>query len=266
MTYLMDTANEGRRLELKTDALLTVAQLRHVGVQPGDRIADVGCGVGTVSRLMADLTGPLGRVIGIDTSGPRLETARQHPGHVATIEYRQGDAAHLPMADGDVDLVWSRFLFEYLDDPRAALADMVRVVKPGGTVVVSDIDGNCIWHAATAPDLHSRIDEALQTLAGRFHPRIGLDLFGLFADQGLSDIRVDVRPYHVIAGTIDPVREEQWHLKLDGVSRALQRRGWTKGRTAELCRAFMDHLRDPRTFTYSVLITVQGTKPAGQPS
>lgn len=256
----MDSSEEGRRIERKTDRALTLDQLRWAGVGDGMRVLDLGCASGTTCRMMAELVGSTGRIIGVDASKERLAEGQGHAGHRSTIEYRQGDAAAIPAERGEFDIAWSRFLFEYLPRPEAALAQMIRVVKPRGTVVVSDIDGNCIWHYPYEPTLRAEIEDALCTLGHGFNPRAGLRLYTLFAEAGLREIAVDVRPYHVIAGTIDAEREVHWQMKLDGVARALRARGWDEERAAALVRAFMNHLRDPRTFTYSVILSVRGTR------
>lgn len=260
MTYIMDTSEEGQRVERKTDRALTLEQLRWAGIRDGSRVLDLGCAAGTTCRMMAGLVGDTGRVVGIDASASRLAEGQGHAEHRPTIEYRQGDAARLPAAEAEFDVSWSRFLFEYLPRPESALAEMIRVTKPGGTVCVSDIDGNCIWHHPCDPSLRAEIDDALRTLGDGFNPRIGLSLYTMFVDAGMRDVAVDVRPYHVIAGTIDAEREEHWRMKLEGVAKALQARGWDTGRATELARAFIEHLRDRRTFTYSVLIAVRGIR------
>jgi len=258
MTYIMDTREEGRRVERKTDRCLTVEQLRWARVGEGSCVLDLGCAAGTTSRMIARLVGTTGRVVGVDSSANRLGEGWAHPEHHPTIEYRYGDAASIPAADGEFDVSWARFLFEYLPDPNAALVELIRVTKPGGAVCVSDIDGNCTWHHPCEPSLQAEISEALVVLGDRFNPRIGLSLYAMFADAGLRELAVDVRPYHVIAGAIDAEREEHWRMKLEGVCTTLRARGWSHTRARLLSQAFLDHLRDARTFTYSTLISVRG--------
>ncbi|MFZ4575257.1 MAG: methyltransferase domain-containing protein [Phycisphaerales bacterium] len=257
----MDTRDEGRRVERKTDRVLTLDQLRWAGLGQGSSVLDLGCAAGTTCRIMAAMVGNAGRVVGVDNSECRLAEGRKHADHRSEIEYRHGDAAQIPAADNEFDLTWSRFLFEYLPSPETALAEMIRVTKPTGTVCVSDIDGNCIWHHPCDPGLRTEIDAALRVIAGGFSPRIGLSLFAMLVDGGLRDVAVDIRPYHVIAGSIDSERAEQWQMKLDGVAATLRARGWLPSRAAALSEAFMAHLHDPRTLTYSVLISVRGTVP-----
>lgn len=257
----MDTPGEGRRVDLKTDRTLTAEQLRWAGIRAGHRVLDLGCAGGTTCRLMADVVGQSGRVVGVDISASRLTEGTRHPQHRATIEYRLGRAEAIPALNGEFDVSWSRFLFEYLPDPAAAIAEMVRVTVPGGRVCVSDIDGNCIWHHPRDSYLLNEIDEALSTLGDRFNPRIGMSLYTMCVDAGLQDMTVDIRPYHIIAGRIDENSEKLWKMKLDGVATSLRELGWSAERTRHLVHAFLQHLSDPRSLTYSVIITVRGRVP-----
>src|SRR4051812_32849959 len=139
MTYIMDSPTEGQRIERKTDSRLTVDQLQWAGVTAGQAVLDLGCAAGTTSRLLAEMVGPSGHVVGIDGSPRRIAEAEQHPEHCGTIEYRTGMAEELPAADEEFDLSWARFLLEYLQHPDVVLQEMVRVTKPGGTVAVADL-------------------------------------------------------------------------------------------------------------------------------
>lgn len=260
MGYVMDTAEEGARIEAKTDRGLTLEQLRWGRVVEGVAVLDLGCAAGTISRMMAEIVGPGGRVYGVDASLSRLEEGAAHANHRPWIEYRQGDAARLPLDDGTVDVAWSRFVFEYLPDPWAALAEMVRVTRPGGTVIVGDLDGNCVWHHPEDPALAAEIAAVLQTLGQGFRPFVGRTLFTAFKDAGLADVAVDVRAYHLIAGAIDAEQESHWRMKIRGVGQAVERAGWEPERARALERRFLAYLQDPRTLTYSVLFTVRGTR------
>lgn len=256
----MDNAHEGQRIELKTDRGLTLEQLRWSGVKPGDRVLDLGCAAGTTCRMMAELVAPTGSVVGIDASRDRLDEGCEHPEHCPMIEYRHGDAGQIPADDGAFDVSWSRFLFEYLDRTADALTEMVRVTRPGGTVCVSDLDGNCISHHPCSGVLRSGLTEALKTLGNSFNPNAGKQLYSLFREVGLSNITVDIRPYHSIVGSISPSEEAHWRMKLEGVKMALRQRGWSDAKATSMIHAFLEHLRDPETMTYSVLFTVKGVK------
>tara|TARA_R110002096_G_scaffold173781_9_gene349047 strand:- start:262658 stop:263443 length:786 start_codon:yes stop_codon:yes gene_type:complete len=260
MNYIMDTPHEGDRIELKTDQRLTLEQLGWAGLKPGDTVLDLGCAAGTTARMMADLVLPSGRVVGVDASQSRLDQGGLHHKHQRSIEYRLGDAAAIPAQDNEFDLSWSRFLFEYLEHPAQVLNEMIRVTRPGGTVCVSDLDGNCIWHHPISMELSDGLHDALQTLGDSFDPRAGQKLNSLMVKAGLRDIEVDIRPYHTIIGAINQREEGHWRLKLDSIGEALRQRGWSDAKATMIVNTYLTHLRDPQTMTYSVLFTVRGTK------
>jgi SAM-dependent methyltransferase len=262
MPYIMDSPTEGRRIERKTDNRLTGDQLRWAGVHAGQKVLDVGCAAGTTCRLLAEMVGSDGAVVGIDSSPGRIAEAGQHPAYRSTIDYRIGMAEELPAADGEFDLSWARFLFEYLPDPSVALKEMVRITKPGGTVAVADLDGNCIWHYPYPASLAGDLEQAVATLRRHgFDPLVGRKLFHLAWGAGLEEITVDVRPYHLIAGGIQPEIESLWDHKLRTVSETLARLGWSAERARGFRQGLMAHFRDPGSFTYRVLITVKGKRP-----
>lgn len=259
--YIMDSPLEGQRIERKTRLRLTLEQLRMVGVLPGMRVLDLGCASGTTTRLLAEIVGESGVAVGIDASAERIDDAVSHPARDAT-EYRIGDAAALPADNDEFDLAWSRFLFEYLPDKRAALLEMSRVVKPGGVVAVSDLDGNCVWHDPIDPQLQDYLARAASTFGARFDAHAGRKLYGLMASTALEELRTDIRPYHVIAGEASSEEMQLWEQKIQTAAASLRSAGWDAHAAQEFQRLLLDHLVDPRTFTYSVLITVWGVRPA----
>ena len=262
--YIVESASEGDRIQRKTNVADTTAHMRWGGIRPGQRVLDLGCAAGTTTRILGDLVGSAGHVVGVDASDRRIAEARSHAEHRPWIEYRVGAAEHLPAADGEFDGAWSRFLFEYLLNPGDVMREMVRVTKPGGVVAVADLDGNCIWHDPFPADFAQEMSSALETLRpSGFDPYVGRALFRLAREAGLADIRIDVQAYHVLAGTIDDERYGQWDMKIRTVANTLISLGWSDDRATSFCDRFMRHLRNPDTFTYSTLISVSGAVQAG---
>lgn len=100
-----------------------------VPVGPADRVLDVATGTGAVARELVSRHGC--RVVGLDQSAGMLDEARRRaPG----IELVQGDADHLPFADASFDALTFTYLLRYVDDAGATLAELARVVRPGGIV------------------------------------------------------------------------------------------------------------------------------------
>jgi ubiquinone/menaquinone biosynthesis C-methylase UbiE/DNA-binding transcriptional ArsR family regulator len=109
-------------------------------VDPGQRVADIGTGTGILAIELARLGV---QVIGVDGSTRMLEAARKNltDDDVADedrVEFRNGDAHALPLADGEVDAAFAHMVFQYLTRPADALGEMKRIVRPGGAVVLVD--------------------------------------------------------------------------------------------------------------------------------
>jgi SAM-dependent methyltransferase len=117
--------------------LLAVARLR-----PGERVLDVGTGTGIVARLAAPNVGPTGSVVGLDASPAMLSVARAMAAEEGlTIDWNEGQAEALPYPDERFDLVLSQFALMFFTDRAGALADMRRVLIPGGRVALSVFEG-----------------------------------------------------------------------------------------------------------------------------
>jgi ubiquinone/menaquinone biosynthesis C-methylase UbiE len=112
-----------------------------LGWHEGDRVLDVGCGVGDDVALLAQVVGPSGSAIGVDARETMIGEARTR--HAATLPpsaFVVGDVEHLPFADGSFDGCLAIRTFQHLADPRLALSEMCRVTRSGGSVVVVDPD------------------------------------------------------------------------------------------------------------------------------
>lgn len=114
------------------------AAVRLAQVTPRDEVLDVACGTGDLSRAFAR-AGPR-RVVGLDFTGEMLDIARAKdrakPCAGAPIEYVQGDAMALPFGDESFDIVSIAFGIRNVADPRVALKEFIRVLRPGGRLVI----------------------------------------------------------------------------------------------------------------------------------
>ncbi|MEZ4417362.1 MAG: methyltransferase domain-containing protein [Gemmatimonadota bacterium] len=107
------------------------------GLTPGERVLDVACGTGALTRVAAARVGPAGSITGLDANPEMLEVAqRVAPG----LEWRRGRAEALPFDDDNFDAVVSQFGFMFFDDQVGALREMMRVLRPGGRLAVSVCD------------------------------------------------------------------------------------------------------------------------------
>lgn len=159
------------------DALRARALAR---VLPRDLVvADVGTGTGT---LALELAAAGMRVIAIDHSKAMLEATRRKLEEAGTsgVELRHGEAEALPLADGEVDAAFAHLVLQYLPAPGRALAELARVVRPGGAVVVVDfVRHDREW-----------MRQELGVVWMGFEPD---EVAGWLADAGLEHVRVEVQ-------------------------------------------------------------------------
>ncbi|CAN5885373.1 methyltransferase domain-containing protein [soil metagenome] len=112
--------------------------LRVADLQTGERILDVACGTGVVTRLAAEQVGASGAVTGVDVAPDMVELARSTAPPVgAAIEWHEADAASLPLPDAAFDVVLCQLGLMFIEDRPAALREMHRVLAPGGRVIVN---------------------------------------------------------------------------------------------------------------------------------
>ena len=105
------------------------------GVQPGQRVLDVGCGPGALTAVLVDRVGAEA-VAAIDPSPPFVEAIR---GRFPAVDVRQGVAEHLPFEDDGFDASLAQLVVHFMKDPVAGLREMARVTRPGGVVAA------CVW-------------------------------------------------------------------------------------------------------------------------
>ena len=191
-----------------------------LNVSGGDRVLDVGCGTGDDVRMLASLVGPTGRVTGIDVSKTMIDVAQERSqASSLPVSFALGDARSLDFPDDAFDACRCETVLMHLDgEPARAIAEMARVTRPGGRVVVADFhwDAMVIEH----PD-RTRTREVVHTACDAIrHGWIGSQLPRLMADAGLSNIGVEgsiLRFTHEIMREVlkGPLTDAQQQGRLD---------------------------------------------------
>jgi SAM-dependent methyltransferase len=142
--YVHGTEPEEQKRLTALNDMMNEASLREMGLKGGERVLDVGAGLGQLTRAMARRSGT--RVVGVERSAEQLSEALRQArgaGEEHLIEMRQGEAEALPLADGEwgtFDVAHTRFLLEHVPDPLAVVRAMMRAVRPGGRLVLEDDD------------------------------------------------------------------------------------------------------------------------------
>jgi arsenite methyltransferase len=125
-------------------------------IEPGSIVLDLGCGAGTDLLIAAEMTGPAGRVIGVDMTASMLDRARASAAEmgVTNVELHESLIEALPLDDASVDVVISNGVIDLVPDKDAVLDEIDRVLRPGGRLQVADI----VIHHEVSEDARSRID------------------------------------------------------------------------------------------------------------
>lgn len=150
------SAEEQDRLSLM-NRLINEGSMRELAVASGTRALDVGCGLGQMARLIARAAGPAGRVVGIDVAEEQISEAKRlaaADGEDGLVDFRLAGGAGFPLEDDEwatFDLAHTRFVLEHVSDPLAIVRQMVRAVKPGGRVALSDDDHDIMRMAPDVP-------------------------------------------------------------------------------------------------------------------
>jgi ubiquinone/menaquinone biosynthesis C-methylase UbiE len=186
---LSRTSDEYRRLRLQASIweTATARLLDQVGVAPGMRCLDVGCGPGEVMRLLAERVGPAGSVTGIDMDGAIGEEAVEVLRATVTtpVEFVEGNLFDVDLPRFDV--VYMRLILMHVPDPVAVLRRIHEWVAPGGVLVVQDYDTAAMdtWPRLACWDEFTRVMDGVFEHTGG-DPRCGMHMPRHFLDADIG--------------------------------------------------------------------------------
>ncbi len=160
-------------------------------LKPGMQVLDCGCGPGSITLGLASYIAP-GRILGVDISPQLIEQAKTAAAEqgVSNARFEVGDALVLPFDDSTFDFVFSHALMEHLPRPMEGLAQLKRVLKPGGVIAIRTPDwgGNMLYPDEN--DLHRRVKSLQERLFERSgsDPNRGRRIGTLLEAQGFVDL------------------------------------------------------------------------------
>jgi arsenite methyltransferase len=168
---------------------------------PGERVLDVGCGPGFFCAELVAAVGEGGAVTGVDSSPAMLAlAARRCAGH-ANVELLEGEAVALPVADESFDAALSVQVIEYVTETERALAELHRALRPGGRVLVWDIDWSTLSLHSEDPARSERVLRAWDEHLA--HPSLPRTLGSRLRSAGFEDVSMSAHPLATLGADLD---------------------------------------------------------------
>ena len=248
---------ERSRLLLQAEIHRTQAEqlLHRVSVPAGGTALDLGCGPLGVLDLLGSAVGPAGRAIGIDNEPRMIAHARRTLAELGltNAEVALGDAGHTGLADNSIDFAHERLVLINHPAPRDVVAEMARVVRPGGWMALQEVDAES-W---TCEPRHPAWDELYLAFVQAFvstgrDPAVGRRLPALLRDAGLADVSLDVHAFHWGPG--HPYQTLLLYFTAILRERILQAGILTADRLDGLQAQLARHLARPETFVIHPLL------------
>ena len=218
----------------------------------GKHLLDVGCGLGDDVRALAQIVGATGTAVGLDNSQTMIEVAKKaSEGVDFPGTFQQGDLHRLPFAENTFDGCRAERVLIHSNDPAQALAEMVRVVRPGGSIVVIEPDLETVILHLTDHELARKLT-AWRCTSVR-NGRMGRQLPGLFLQSGLTAIQI-----------FPTVHYETRLESLESIQGMVRRAQQQHALTAEESMALLQELQlrneHGQYFEFGVFFTLVGRK------
>ncbi|MDH5633948.1 MAG: methyltransferase domain-containing protein [Gammaproteobacteria bacterium] len=232
------------------------AAFASLDLQPGMSILDCGCGTGDVLSIIAGMVAP-GKALGTDFSQRMIDeaTARAASLDQDNLEFQCMDVQSLALEDQSFDRVVATQLLIHVPDPRKALQEMCRVLKPGGKIVVQDVDWESMVIACDNHALGRRFSQLFAD--GIRNGRVVRETPGWLKAEGMVDVQVSPMP---MVSLVDDDNMREWML-YPALSSFVSKGSFTEAEAAELL-ADLDRRRDEgRSFSVFPFYPVMATRP-----
>jgi SAM-dependent methyltransferase len=257
--YALDTSWHAEQARLDSMTALfdpgTLAICDRLGLGPGWRCLDVGAGTGTLAQALTERVAPSGSVVAVD-----LNTRYLEPVAGPQLEVVALDVTDRALPRAEFDLVHARLLLEHLPARAEALSNMIRAARPGGWVLVEDLDWSTALVIDPPSDVHSRVARAIRSAFTRhgYDPHYGRSLPRRLRAAGLSNVDARAESVHVDADPVHGV--PQWELLADQLAPQLLAAGLVDQGDLD---AFHRLLHDGHTVCFApLMVSCWGQVPA----
>ncbi len=228
-----DPATQSSRLGYSAEELQLIPDQANLGLgcgnptavaslQPGETVLDLGSGAGMDCFLAAARVGPTGTVIGVDMTPEMVEKARRNAEQVGanTIDFRLGEIEALPVDERSIDVVISNCVINLVPDKASAFREILRVLRPGGRLMISDI--------ALNGELPAALLASAEAYVGCISGAAQITEYQtILAECGFTDVAITANPINLIADWLAAPQTasqlEQWQISSEDAKAAAQR-------------------------------------------
>jgi ubiquinone/menaquinone biosynthesis C-methylase UbiE len=259
--YAIHSDEECERLEAQARLARHSSHLKYLPLKPGLSILDAGCGSGSMTRQIAAAESGA-TVVGVDLREPYLDFARRkaESENLANATFEKGDVRALPFPDATFDIVWHKYLLQWVGDPQAAMTEFARVTKPGGLIVSCSFDSFGIINEPPDPVIQPLAEYLFSQFA---HPFIGRRMARMSQEAGLVDIEVamEVDNVFTVVGSIDAERRSNWEIQFKAAREHVVKYLGSAAMADAFVDSFMRYQDREDTASYCTLFFVSGHKP-----
>ncbi|MCC5816569.1 MAG: GNAT family N-acetyltransferase [Leptospira sp.] len=252
-----DTQGELDRLrfQAKTGFGLEKKMFDHLGISSDKEIIDVGCGPAFFANEVYNAYKPK-KLHGLEIAENLIEIANRENSHVSAMSFTQGSVYQCPFEDNSFDLAYSRFVFQHLDQPQKGVNELKRIIRPGGKVIIEDIDDGLLFLEPTPPSfekVQSTSEKIQKDLGG--DRLVGRKLFSMMQNAGFSKVSIQYLPVNSSKIGMESFIFAAFGFKFDH----LKRSGAGDEEVAKAKEEFFALAKDPNAFGSLMLVFTVGT-------